>query len=190
MSGRPRSKRSTAPQGLLDWVTGNLGSHILAAYPDFEARFGPLDGLKAVPRAQPNRRSNEVGFDAQIVVNSPALSEGTSVRGPHLDRPDKLISALLYLRSGDDDSTGADLQMFEPVLDEPIFDQRNDLSPDSVRHVRTYPYRHNLLVFSINTPRSIHGVSPRSRTPRPRYHIHIVGEVAEPLFEIPTNGVG
>ena len=117
-----------APQGLLDWVTGNLGSHILAAYPDFEARFGPLDGLKAVPRAQPNRRRNEVGFDAQIVVNSPALSEGTSVRGPHLDRPDKLISALLYLRSEDDNSTGADLQMFEPVLDEPVFDQRNDLS--------------------------------------------------------------
>ena len=42
-------------------------------------------------------------MDAQIVVNSPALSDGTRVRGPHLDRPDKLISALLYLRSEDDD---------------------------------------------------------------------------------------
>jgi len=173
-----------SPQGVLDWVASNLASQILAAYPDFETRFGPLDELRAVPRAQPNRRPNEVGLDAEIVVNSPALSDGTSVRGPHLDHPDKLISALLYLRAEDDDSTGAELELFEALSHRPAFDQRHDLPRNSVRCVGSYPYRHNLLVFSINTPRSLHGVSPRSRTLRPRYHIHIVGELNGPLFQI------
>lgn len=178
------------PQGLLDWVVGNLGADILAAYPDFEARFGPLRALKAVPRSRPNRRRDEVGFDAQIVANSPARTDGTRVRGPHLDIPEKLVSALLYLRAPEDDSTGAELELFEPEVDELVFDRFHGLPQGVVRHVRTYPYRHNLLVFSINTPRSIHGVSPRSRTAHPRYHINVVGEMAEPLFKIPTAALG
>ena len=46
-------------------------------------------------------------MDAQMVINTPALSGGTSVRGPHLDQPDKLISGLLYLRSAGEDRSAA-----------------------------------------------------------------------------------
>ncbi|MGZ8417487.1 MAG: hypothetical protein ACXWVQ_10995 [Methyloceanibacter sp.] len=73
------------------------GLHLLETFPDFEARFGPIDKLCAVPRYGPRAR-NEVGMDAQMVVNSPPLVDGTMVRGPHLDVHNKLISALLYLR--------------------------------------------------------------------------------------------
>ena len=43
----------------------------------------------------------------------------------------------------------------------------------------------NLLILSLNTPAALHGVSPRSRTDKPRYHLHLVGELTAPLFAIP-----
>lgn len=178
------------PQDLLDWITRNLGARIRAAYPDFEDRYGPLEGLEAVPRARGGRQRHQIGIDAQVVANSPAIRDGTRVRGPHLDLPDKLFSGLLYLRRPEDDSTGAELELFEARSDDPTFEPGNDIPAEAVRHVRTYPYRHNLLVFPLNTPRAIHGVSPRRRTVHPRYHVHIVGEMAAPLFSIRTRPLG
>jgi hypothetical protein len=185
---RAMSEVNAAPQALLDWVISHLGGYILDAFPDFEDRFGPLRELRAVPRFQPGQRRGEVGVDAQIVVNSPPLADGTRVRGPHLDLPNKLISALLYLRPEDDDSTGGELELYQAIGDRLELDDHNDVAPEGVRLVRTYPYRHNLLVFPVSTPQSLHGVSPRARTARPRYQVHIVGEMAEPLFEIPRSG--
>lgn len=124
-------------------------------------------------------------MDAQMVINSPALNGGTSVRGPHLDQPDKLISGLLYLRSAGEDSVGGELQLYAPATRKLTFDDTNLGSGDSVRVVRTYPYRHNLLVLPFCSPVAIHGVSPRGQTPIPRYHLHLVGEVAAPLFDVP-----
>ena len=88
---------------LLSRYLERFGDHLLRAFPDFASRFAPLGEMRAVPRAQPGRRPNEIGFDAQMVINTPALTAGTAVRGPHLDQPDKLISGLLYLRAADDD---------------------------------------------------------------------------------------
>ena len=48
-----------------------------------------------------------------------------------------------------------------------------------------YPYRHNLLILPLGVPNALHGVSPRGATPKPRYHLHIVGEMTAPLFAVP-----
>ncbi len=72
-----------ASQDYLDLTLKRFGAHLIELFPDFETRFGPIDELRAVPRYGP-RAHNEVGMDAQIVVNSPPLTDGTSVRGPHL----------------------------------------------------------------------------------------------------------
>ena len=61
----------------------------------------------------------------------------------------------------------------------------NETGFEKVRHVRTYPYRHNLFILPASLPTSLHGVSPRARTWRPRYHLHIVGEMSGRLFDIP-----
>jgi hypothetical protein len=175
---------NAAGQALLDRFIARLGKYVLAAHPDFEARFGPIEHLRAVPRFGPRAR-NEVGMDMQMVANSPALRDGTRVRGPHLDQPDKLISALLYLRPPDDDSTGAELELYEPVDGGPLFNEVNETGFEKVRHVLTYPYRHNLFILPASLPTSLHGVSPRARTWRPRYHLHIVGEMSGRLFDIP-----
>ena len=163
---------------------------ILKAFPDFASRFAPPQDLCAVPRGRWLQRRHEIGMDAQMVVNSPALAGGSSVRGPHLDAPDKLISGLLYLRAADDDSIGGELQLYEPDSEHVRFDRSNDALPGQVRLVRTYPYRHNLLILPLATPRALHGVSPRGATMRPRYHLHLVGQLSAPLFKIPHQGFG
>ncbi len=170
---------------LLDRTLSRFGDYIRRTYPEFERRFGPMSGLRVTPRHAPGQQPHEVRMDAQMVINTPALSGGTSVRGPHLDQPDKLISGLLYLRSAGEDSVGGELQLYAPATRKLTFDDTNLASGDSVRVVRTYPYRHNLLVLPFCSPVAIHGVSPRGQTPIPRYHLHLVGEVAAPLFDVP-----
>jgi hypothetical protein len=174
-----------AMSAVLARVVRRLGAELAAAYPDFARRFAPPAELRARPRHEAGRRSGEVGVDAQMVVNSPALIEGTSVRGPHLDAPDKLFSGLLYLRHQDDDSAGGELELYTPGGEPLTFDALNGTPRSTVRRVRTYPYRHNLLVLPLNTPRALHGVSPRGQTAWPRYHLHLVAEMSAPLFVIP-----
>jgi hypothetical protein len=176
-----------AMSAVLARVVRRLGAELVAAYPDFERRFAPPGDLRARPRHEAGRRSGEVGVDAQIVVNSPALTDGTSVRGPHLDAPDKLFSGLLYLRHEDDDSVGGELELYAPAGEPLTFDALNATPLSTVRRVRTYPYRHNLLVLPLNTPRAVHGVSPRGRTAWPRYHLHLVGEMSAALFVVPRH---
>lgn len=170
---------------VLSLMLDRMGDDLLRAYPDFPARFAPLEALRAVPRAQPHRQLHEVGMDAQMVINTPALSGGTSVRGPHLDQPEKLISGLLYLRAADDDSTGGELELYRPKRSGITFSQRNETALENVELVHRYPYRHNLLVLPLGVPHALHGVSPRSATAKPRYHLHLVGEMAARLFTIP-----
>ena len=64
------------------------------------------ENLRAVPRGKWLQRRDEVGMDAQMVVNSPALTGGNSVRRYRTSMlRDKLISGLLYLRPHHDKST-------------------------------------------------------------------------------------
>ena len=169
---------------LLTHYVRRFRDDLLKTFPDFASRFAAPENLRAVPRAKWFQRRGEVGMDAQMVINSPALADGTSVRGPHLDATDKLISGLLYLRSPHDNSTGGELQLYEPSTERVRFDGYEAL-PDHVRAVRTYPYRHNLLILPLATPMAVHGVSPRGATPHPRYHLHLVGQLSSALFQIP-----
>jgi hypothetical protein len=185
-------------QHFLDRLLRLFGPSILNFYPDFEKRFAPISELNAELRsngpaskpgwlAKETRRRGSIGLDAQIAVNTPALTEGTSVRTPHLDRTDKLFIGLLYLRLPDDDSQGADLELLKPKQDGKLVYGRQRLLPaEQTIHVRTIPYRKNTLVLFLNTPKSLHGVTPRGITRHTRYFINLVGETAEPLFEVET----
>jgi hypothetical protein len=158
--------------------------HITRIYPDFEQRFGPLAELSGVPRALPRGSRGVVGVDAQIGVNTPPLVDGTSARGPHLDKPNKLFVGLLYLRPDGDGSTGGELQLSVPTQPVTSCGPSYSLPPERVRVERTIPYRRNTLVLMLNTPQSWHGVSPRAVTPYPRYYLNLVNELSEPLFDL------
>lgn len=171
-------------QSFADRVLKLFAPHIRRELVDFEQRFGDLNQLRAVTRQSDHRVRGTIGLDAQIAVNTPALVPGTTVRGPHLDRTDKLFIGLLYLRPEHDDSQGGDLELYVPKSDAPVFEAKRLLPRDQVQLVRTIPYRRNSLVLFLNTPRSLHGVSPRGVTPHPRYFLNLVGEMHEPLFDI------
>ena len=161
-----------------------FAKHIRRDLVDFEQRFGSLENLQAVTRQSGERGRGTIGLDAQIAVNTPALAPGTTVRGPHLDRTNKLFVGLLYLRPDNDDSQGGDLELYVPTAKNPVFAAKRMLPREDVQLVRTIPYRKNSLILFLNTPRSLHGVSPRAVTRHPRYFINLVGEMSQPIFDI------
>ena len=182
--------REGVSQQFLDRTLRLFGPHIAAEFPDFAQRYGRIDKLRAVARQSSTAKVNrgQIGLDAQIAVNTPATTPGTSVRGPHLDLPDKLFVGLLYLRPDGDSSEGGDLELYEPTEPVPQFGPKRSLTWGQVRKVRTISYRCNTLVIFLNTPRSLHGVSPRGITPFPRYFLNLVGELHQPLFHVAIQG--
>jgi hypothetical protein len=171
-------------QGFLNRVVRLFDPFIRSEFPDFAARFADPARLTAVPRHAQERPRGAVGLDAQISGNTPALTGGTTVRGPHLDRTDKLFVGLLYLRLDGDDSRGGDLELYESADRVPAFAPKRLLPRDRVRVVKVVPYRRNTLVLFLNTPRALHGVSPRAATPHPRYFLNLVGEMPGPVFDV------
>jgi hypothetical protein len=176
--------REGLSQAFLDGLLKLFAPHIRREFPDFAGRFGPLETLRAVSRQAGKPPFGCVGLDAQIAVNTPALVPETTVRGPHLDHPDKLFVGLLYLRPEADRSGGADLEFYEPADAAPVYDAKRSLARARVRLVRTVPYRSNTLVLFLNTPRSLHGVSPRGQAEHPRYFLNLVGTVSAPLYRV------
>ncbi|HYE73346.1 MAG TPA: hypothetical protein VEF04_08445, partial [Blastocatellia bacterium] len=171
-------------QSFLNQVWSLFAPHIHQNFPDFADRFGKLESLKAISRQQGEVQRGCIGLDAQIAVNTPAIETGTTVRGPHIDHPKKLFVGLLYLRHANDTTTGANLELCEPLSKPPVYGPKRSLRRDEVRVVQTVPYRHNTLVLFLNTPHSLHGVSPREQTNHARYFLNLVGEAHAPLFQL------
>jgi hypothetical protein len=172
-------------QSFLERILRIFGPYIGEFYPDFEQRFAPINQLVAVPRSNKTpRQRNNIMLDALIAVNTPALTGKTSVRPAHLDRTDKIFVGLLYLRLPDDDSSGADLELLRPKDGPLVYGHQRMLTEDKTINVRTIPYRRNSLVLFLNTPESLHSVTPREATPHTRYFINLLGETSEPLFEV------
>ena len=180
--------RAGLSQDFLDRVLGLFSEHVPGALPGFHEGFGDPRSLRAVQRTPGTSSSSGIALDAQIAVNTPSRTAGTTVRGPHLDRPDKLFVGLLYLRPEGDSSGGADLELYRPLREPPTFGPKRMLPREDVALVRTIPYRTNTLVLFLNTPRSLHGVSPREETPHPRYFLNLVGEMPRPIFEVACGG--
>lgn len=179
--------RMILEEGVSDRFMGRLTRKFAPAiareYPQIEADYGlPAERLPTVVRQKGELRPGVLNVDAQIMINSPAVVPGTVARGPHIDRPKKLFVGLLYLRAEGDDSTGGDLELCEALDAVPRFAQGGLLPRERVRLRKTVPYRTNLFAAFVNTPRSLHGISPRSATPFPRVLMNFLGEFDRPLF--------
>jgi hypothetical protein len=124
----------------------------------------------------------DVLTDARLEVISPVRGEPGTHRGGHVDTPNRLFSALFYLRAPDDDSTGGGLELFRyrGVPPDPV--DAYELPPDSIERAATVPYRANTLVVFPNGPFSVHGAEPRGVTPHDRAYVFITAEVENDLF--------
>jgi hypothetical protein len=150
-------------------------------HPDMPAAFGKAPEDFAVVRRQPGKKGNAANFAADIVLdcqfgmNSPVTTP-SSVRGPHLDNPAKLFAALLYFRHADDTSTGGELELYRIKAGQNPIARGSRVRPEAVEVAAHVAYAPNTLVMWINSPRAIHGVSPRSITESPRRYVNFLGE--------------
>jgi hypothetical protein len=174
-------------QEFLDEALALLADPIRETYPSFESTFGQLDSLRAGTRRVQTFEEADVLLDAQIAINTPVTGESTSVRSGHVDASNKLFVALLYLRHPDDESTGGDLELYRYADDHPEFEgtpRWTSIDDSQLELVDTVPYEKNQLVFFMNSPDALHGVTPRSRTESPRLFLNLIAEVSQPLFEV------
>lgn len=160
-----------------------FGEHIEKMYPDFSRRMKPWDKIRKGIRGIDSFEEKDMLLDANISGNTSVTGKPDSVRESHVDDPMKIYSGLFYLRPTDDDSVGGDLEFYKYKTENyKMFGQH--VFPKYVEKVATVPYEKNTLVFFLNTPHSLHGVSVRQKTPHPRYFVNLVGEMREPLFDI------
>lgn len=170
------------------------GHSIRQLYPELESLVGrSLEGFRVGMR--PGGRGNpfapnaDVSMECQFYINY--TRKPRAVRGPHVDRPSELFAALLYMRDPTDDSRGGNLEICEAI--DPIFPRANsvriaelpaEIAPKSVKTVKTVTYEANTLVLFLNSPRSIHAVSPRTPTTVPRRHINFCCDLNFDLFKL------
>ncbi len=179
--------RQHIAQPFLDELLHVFRQPILALYPHFETTYGGLETLRAGVRGTHNFHDADVLLDAQICVNTPVTTRPTSVRGPHVDRADKLFAGLFYLRPEGDDSQGGDLQLFRVTDRDAIRFRGRYTTDDYVDPVATVTYERNTLIVFLNSWTSIHGVTVRSLTSHPRLFVNLIGEVRQPLFSLPRS---
>jgi hypothetical protein len=175
--------KANSSQQLLDDVIELLGDHILSLYPSFEEEFGALDSLKAGLRYVDTFDDADVLLDAEITVNTPVVDKPSSARSPHVDDTARLFNGQLFLRTPDDTSTGADVELYR-FREQPGGFQDRNVDPSFIETVKTVRYERNLLLVMINSLDSVHGVTDRPVTPIPKYLINLIGNVKRPLFDV------
>jgi hypothetical protein len=116
-------------------------------------------------------------LDARIEINTAVTGEASSSRGAHLDAPNRLFSALFYMRHPDDDAAGGDLQLFRWKNGPVALIDRFELPADAVECAVTIPYRANQLVIFPHGIDALHGVSVRQPTPHTRRYVFVTAEM-------------
>ena len=158
-----------------------FGDSIRALHPDLEARIGrPVDQWRTGRRK--SHHGVDVLLDCQLVINTP-VTQVTTVLGPHIDAPNKIVSGLYYFRPDDDPTLGGDLDLYRWRAP-PRFHKQ--FAPhDAIERVATVPYAPNTHLAFVNSPLSVHGVSDRAVTDRPRFYVNFVAEMPFAIFEMP-----
>jgi hypothetical protein len=152
-------------------------------YPALEQQIGGFESWRSGMRHRESFSQADLLLDAQISINTPVVGAPSSVRRVHLDDPSKLFAGLFYLREEGDDSTGGDLEICR-YRSRPRGFRGPEVYDRFVQAVSTVPYARNTLVLFLNTSRSLHGVTVRSRTTHPRRFVNLIAEVERPLFDI------
>lgn len=151
-------------------------------YPRLEERMGRRIDDWTVGRRLIDKNCN-VYLDFQLSYNTPTEDTESTVSKPHIDNPVELVAGLLYLREEGDDA-GGELQVF--ACPNPKFEGKADLRQDVEKSLLfTVPYGDKNGIMFLQTPFSVHGVTPRKPTNKARRFISFSAELGFPLFEIP-----
>jgi hypothetical protein len=141
-----------------------FGAYVAKLYPAVASAKTPV-GVRGID----THKGCDVLMDAPMGINTPVVGVATSVRGPHLDAPNKLYNGLLYFRHPEDSAEGGEFTIYEKDGSKLIERTR-------------VPYMPNVLVFFVNVPQAVHGVSIRTAGPFSRRYVSFNGECSKPLF--------
>jgi hypothetical protein len=175
-------RRHTSPT-FFRQVAGVFGKALLDARAPARDGLERLKELRTGVRHVDREQDTDVLLDAMLAINTPVVGAPSSVRGPHVDLPNKLFSGLFYMRHHDDRSTGGDLELFRFRHRQPGGFVGCEVEPAYVELVKTIPYEANVLVLFLNTIDAIHGVSARSVTPLARRFLCLIAQVRSPRFD-------
>lgn len=148
-------------------------------FPDLEKRIGRrYEDWRVIPRGYAG--DAEVRLDCQFVMNTPVTAV-SSVKTPHVDLCDKILSGLYYFRAEQDDVSGGDLDLYA-WRRKPRFVKHRTLQQD-IELARTVTYAANTFVTFVNSEKAVHGVSPRGVTVIPRRYINFIAELPIHAFD-------
>ncbi len=157
-----------------------FGSSIRETYPKLEARSGKSFDDWIVKRRGTGGGA-DLYLDILFVINTPVTAT-SSVRPAHIDADDKLFAGLFYMRTDDDTTSGGDLELYDFAGRPPRF--AGSYAPkESIKQERLISYKANRFVGFLNSPGSVHGVTPRPETPHVRRYINFVACTPQPIFK-------
>ena len=155
--------RHVSPKCWLAFVK-KWGDTIRLAYPWLESYHGKrLEDFDVLPRGINDWA--DIYLDCQIGINTPT-SGNKSVIGAHLDNPTELYGSLLYMRDPEDVASAGDFWIgrLPPIIK---VNGKRLVDYGCVPH-RTVAYQANTYAGFINTAHSIHGVTTRHASDKPR----------------------
>lgn len=142
----------------------------------------------------PNIKDSIINFTSKFKskcqpgINTP-VKKKTSVRAPHLDKYDTLFTGLLYMRKKNDNSLGGDLELYKTrKRRQSLFYSKCEISNlNSIEIFDNLKYEENVFICFLNSPQSIHAVTPREVTPENRRLVNFITKVPRensPLFRV------
>lgn len=158
-----------------------FGSHLDASRAAIEPLVGQtLEQCAVAPRFA---GVAEVQLDCQFVHVSPTL-EPASPLGPHLDREVALWGGLLYLGE-QHGGGGGDLELCRfRSPDQRAYWRDRSIARANVMVEKVIPAAPNTFVLFLNSPDSVHGVTPRLAGGEGRNLVNFVCELRHPLFDV------
>ncbi len=127
--------------------------------------------LKSAPRYADVQA--DIWLDCQIGINTP-VKEKSTVSKPHLDSPKSVWAGLLYMREPDDNA-GGHFKTFK-CRDLPIDKGKRQIEESGLIESSKIFYNPNLFVCFMNSPFSIHSVTDREITDKPRLFVNFTLE--------------
>lgn len=160
---------------------------------DIKSRNANLNNFSVAMRHTPSEKEADLVLDSQLAINTP-VSSRSIVRGPHTDNPNEIWAGLLYFKDEADSSkdSSGELEVWDcqnsckrirneelgrkKALGLSLIPNHDQFDKRELQKVLSVPYKSNTLVFFINSPLSIHSVSPRDRSKYSRKFVNFIAD--------------
>ena len=123
-------------------------------------------------------KNKNIWTDCQTVIHNPVQDRTT--RTPHIDNPMEMFAGLLYMPFKEDTSAGGEFQLYSVKNDIKKVNMTNGrevYKEDLGEPVKTIPYKRNTFVmFTNNSPNTVHGVTQRVNPTMLRRSVNVIGE--------------